>query len=650
VPFAVYTTFAGAGFSYFNYLTRFTSDSNSIAVPSGFGGGFTSSASGLNSIVSGLNTVRQTVDNFSSYSNSNGSSTSGRTAYEAYTYTAFIPNSAIEIRMSDFTGPFNFTDTNLYVFNINKETSVQETGSIGLRATTETTIASTILDIETSWTDITTEAVNLPRTWTTKSATTTYGTGVGFEGGEIFCDFLSGVGLIIQPHYGYMWTQDGSMLQYLEIFYSTGVFSPFYSNIIKDNQENAITIQAETANLDINVSYALTNTPSSVTVILGSTQTVTYDRITNSGTTNITFANRYIFNGTQFVLDTNSPTSYDYIKETKQSSTFTQVIASQAVRNVYKNITGYSDGFFTTTKAIRISTTATMINIDQSLSYFSSFTYSGIIATTAMSSYILFDQGEFGSGAEVFGAYSASTSNIPIPQRHYKSYYSLQLGNTAINYYTQNSPAFNFVVGGTSASVGGYRASLSPSSALTKLYFTTYIFERDGVLGSPTLAIPIDYTSQSNSSYTYQLVDVPKEFCLGNSQASVYWTKSIDGNTTYTTESFTLSYAGSDSLLKSAYYGGGDAESSPWSPFPAYVFHTKGLVNTSSGANWSVDGNYYWNGTSRVTSGSNSNAIAPLGDGMPTTYIGSEWVGGIAFPVVTALKEHINSYNYSFNY
>jgi hypothetical protein len=94
------------------------------------------------------------------------------------------------------------------------------------------------------------------------------------------------------------------------------------------------------------------------------------------------------------------------------------------------------------------------------------------------------------------------------------------------------------------------------------------------------------------------------------------------------------------------YYGGRDESDGSWSPLGNTILHTRGLVNTISGASWSTDGYYYWSGSQRVTSSPVSSAINPIGNGTPITYIGSEWADGFAFPVVSILKTYINSYEY----
>jgi hypothetical protein len=700
VPFGTYTTFANAGLTALNYLTIIESGYGANEegtsyndAGDGFNFGFTrhhegagayldAKTYGLNSEVteysSSSNTLDSNKDWVPSVTNYTQSSftTSGATSFTEKLVTVFIPNSGFELRGSfqnySFVDSYDFTDPELNAFETIKETSTRETlTNFNIRSTQQTTISSTILDVATSWTDATELYALVPRAITSKSSSTTYGTGIGGDGIDIHCNYLSGLALVIQPIFGNEWTQDGGDLQYLQVFTSTGAYGPYYSNIIKDNQDSAYTVSASSSTLTGNIAYAITDNPNTVTIVSGSTQTITYEYITNGAGTTLTFPTQYSLNGAKFLSYQRSSTSF--ARKTTQSSTFSQILANEATFDVYGTDSVFSAPFFKTTKAIQISTTIQSCYTDLYLSYFSTFTYKLPALSTAESTYILFGGGLYGtySSSQEFSdsylsinptyhggitiqysfqqVYFSERTQAPIPSIYYKRLYSLHLNTNIYASYTQNSPNFNFVVGGTTESVGGYRASLNPSNALTKLYFTTYNFERDGVVNTPILAIPINYTQESNSgtgsSYTYQSVNVPSEFCLGSSSASVYWTRSIAGATTYTTESFTLNYVGVDSILKSGYYNGLDEYDGAWSPI-GYVVHTKGLVNTSSAASWSNDGYYYWKGSVRATSGTTSNAINPIGNGNPITYIGSEWVSDYDFPVVSILKNHINSYSY----
>ena len=704
MPFGTYSTFAGAGLLNTNYYRRteryFYSAGQGLSIQAELPNyGYTSSNSGSEqnglTVVAGLYSAGST----SSFDNSGQGATTfwtagafptGSPAYStqtesvtsssssgAFFTTAFIQNVGFEVRYDESTDSYYFADTDIHPFALNKQTtSTTDTNNYSIRSTTVTTLTLQTLETETTYTDLTETNSTAGRIATTTTETTTYGYGVGFDGGEIFCNSFAGVALIIQPEYGFEWTQDGNALQYLEIFTTTGTFGAFHASIIKDNNQSAQTFPAESNQL-----VASSGIPRpigsylTITIISESIQTITYDIISEGGGITLSFQSSYSFDGTNFKSDTDSPSSYSYNSMEAVSSTFTKIIASEVVVVISpSDSSGMSVGYFTTTKAIQASTTAQFFYVDQYLSYFSSFSYRSLVPTTAQSSYLLFEQGEFGSQVITYLT-SSSTSNSgsdpiytsqdsygslqsaiteieinKIPKIYYKSFYSLPIAPLGSNYYTQISPAFRFVVGGTSDSIGGYKNSLSPESVFTKIYFTTYKFERDGAVTPPIIAIPIDFTSESESGtislYTYQAVSIPSGFYFGSENASVYWTKLEFGSTTNTTQSFTIGYAGAGSELTMGYYGGRDESDGSWSPLGNTILHTRGLVNTISGASWSTDGYYYWSGSQRVTSSPVSSAINPIGNGTPITYIGSEWADGFAFPVVSILKTYINSYEY----
>jgi hypothetical protein len=440
---------------------------------------------------------------------------------------------------------------------------------------------------------------------------------------------------------------------------------------LQDNAESEITISVETTLQAGNKAVAVGTFFSTSTVISSSRNTLSYESIGGGATTTLTFPVQYSFNGVNFSSYQRSDSTY--ARKVTKTSTLTQDFASEYTFNQFDpEFDGYSAIFLTTTKAIQIYTTRGLYTTDRYLSYFSTFTYKGIELSTTESSYVLctygiagsysssFSESSGGSGvnasittADFFyrGATASGAINT-IAVSLYKSYYSLGIPSSSIYFYTQKSPNYKFVVGGTSNSIGGYRGSLSPANALTKVFFTTYKFERNGIFGAPIIAIPIDYTSIDVNDddlyiYTYQSVSVPREFCLGFDSASVYWTKSTEELTGIQTESFVLSYAGNESALSLDYLADNDFDATAnWSPLGSPILHTNGLVNTSSGADWSASGYYYWKSSQRTTSGANSDAVQPIGDGMPLTYIGSEWVQQIAFPVLTKTKTHRNSYAY----
>lgn len=700
MPFGTYITFVGAGIYDTNYYNAtengYTSQgARRVELLTPPNHPYSSANSGV--AVAGVTVANGLYFQSSTASGSNYGE--GETAYESGTSsftentstsssqggetvfsTSFVEDVGFKVLYTYgtdlYTQAYDFTDPEVGVFQIGKITTTRETNEFyPIRSAIPTTLTLYTLGTATTYTDVTSTTTSFIREATVASQTTTYGTGVGFDGGEIFCNSFSGVALVIQPEYGFSWTQDGNYLQYLELFTSTGSFSAFYSSIIKDNDQSATTFQAESSQLIAGLVVARPlGSPITTTIISGSTNTIIYDIVSQEVATVINITNSYSFDGTNFKLDTDSPTSYGYSAGHTVSTSTTQIIANEVADIIYPNDpSGLSVAYYTTTKAIQALTTTQFFTLDAYLSYFSSFSYRGLVQTTSEGSYVLFEQGDFGSQSLTYlnstsESYSGSTEDFAtvtgsygyfasgfqniqigkVPRIYYKSFYSLQIPPSGSRYYTQMSPAFRFVVGSTSDSIGGYKKSLSPDSALTKIYFTTYNFERGGALGAPIIAVPIDFTSESTSgttsSYTYQAVSIPSGFYIGSANASVYWTKLVAGSTTNTTESFAIGYAGDDLELTMGYYGGADEFYCNWSPIQSPILYTQGLVHTSSGATWSTDGYYYWSGSDRVTSMPASNAINPIGDGVPITYIGSEWVEGFAFPVVSIVKQHINSY------
>lgn len=695
MPFAAYSTFSNAKVRYEDYLFYRQGGSNSgFQYYSQTGESYLASQSqsgsasfsyeftvGLNNDVVAQGTTSQSGYTFSlseqvdtgpyttSFTQSDGITTSVESGYK----TGFVANNGFVITQGTETSSYSFsayTDDSSAVPKLG--TTAIGTDSFYISSTRVTTITDTILSTETTWTDVTTTYSEIPKTYTGTSATSEYGVAINGIG---TADDYSGEALIIQPHYGGDWTRDGSSLEYLHIFSTTGSFGPFHTSIIKDNEEIDQTFSAERTNLSSNIQYVLGQT-TTYTVVSSSNRTITYDYLTYAGETTLTFDTSYGFDFPQFSQNTASQSSYSFSKLTKISTSTSQILNGEVTLDGQISESDWTYAFYTATRAIQAVSTDIFYAIQQNLSYFNSFTYRGTIKTTTTQKYVLLDAGVFfssstssstssttfenntglnytvsGSFREVF---SESFNSGLYARIFYKNLYSLEIGtqdNAWTKYYTQYSPSFKYVVGGESDSINGYRQSLTPTALITKLYFTTYKFERGGAVNAPILAIPIDYTSEKNSGtqsfYTYQSVNVPSEFCLGSASASVYWTQSVAGGTTNTTSSFTLAYAGGGNVLTLGEFTQNDFSGGVGEvPYNSGIYHTVGLVNTANGADWSKDGYYYWKSNIRGTSGSTSNAISVVGNGEPITYIASEWVQGLAFPVVSIVKSHANSYSY----
>jgi hypothetical protein len=592
--------------------------------------------------------------------------------------TSFAANQGVPITRGSITTMYYFSDSSdalEYIGKVTTTNNVIGTGDdlFSIQSTAQTTLSDTILSIDTTWTDVTTTGKTTRRTYTELSVTTTYP--LGFIDGDFNPQLeFSGEALIIQPCYGTNWTQNGNNLLYLQIFKSTGSYGPFYSSIVKDNTQSASTIPAERQLISENYAVALGFT-TIYTVISSSAKTITYDYI-DYESSKLTFSTSYGFDGVaNFTTDSNFLTSYEFYKKVKKSTTLSSIIQDEFLIDGQMSTIGFNYGLYTDLRPIQAETTDQFYVVDQQGSYFSSFTYRGLIKTTTQQTYIVHDNGIFGSSStETSSSTRFDETNTSFNQTvhqsnreaagngvtlspslvyAYKSFYSLEIGSPSpdwTKYYSQYSPNFNFVVGGTSNSIGGYKHLLTPTSLITKLYFTTYKFERGGAINAPILAIPINYTSESNSAYTYQQVSVPSEFCLGSASASVYWTKSVADGTTNTTSSFTLAYAGSDTILSLGEFtqndfSGGVGEV-PYDFFSHGIYHTNGIVNTGSAATWSKDGYYYWRSTARATSQSTNNAISVVGNGQPITFIASQLTRAKAYPVVYIDKYYRNSYAY----
>lgn len=534
-----------------------------------------------------------------------------------------------------------------------------------IRSTIETTKTTTIAGVSTTWTDVTTESQTASIEYTDIFVYETYSNRIA---GDLFYSLtylVSGDGLVIQPHYGTNWTQDGSNLQYLELFTNTGTYKPFDAIIIKDNDEEASTFYPEKTTVSYNLAL-LNEYGVEITVISSKAETLTYE-VTTYEVGTITFSTSYYFFYLTFYTRSDFETERTFLKKAVVTSSLVQVIQTvESFINEDEELrfnSMYSRAYYTDTRPIPVYTTATYYCPDNYLSYFSLLTYSGLIITTSQKDYIVADIGLIGTRildyTDVFPngdfAIGATTTLIPKTRCLYKAFSSIELetANSEWNkYYTQYSPNFNFVVGGTSNSVGGY-VELTPSSLITKLYFTTHKFERTGAVKAPILAIPINYTSisqtLSTSLYTYQQATCPNEFLIGSSQASVYWTLStqVGISFTSTTSSFTLSYNGSQSKLTMGYYDvivDFATANVNQVPYNGNIYYTKGIVNTESGASWLQDGKYYWSGSDRTTSGFVDNIISAIGNGRVSTFVGSYWQENMAFPVLSNLKTHINSY------
>jgi hypothetical protein len=627
-------------------------------------------------------TEEYSATNSSADSDSSGSGPNTAVSYGYYSFTAagggnsfisFLPSVGYQSYRVIGT---NTTNTTYYfsdyedVYGEDKlTTTINTCTDCAIRVTTETTLSVTILDVATTYTNLTVETVATSLEYTDISASETYYTEVSVFQNFSFNTFSEG--LVIVPKFGPNWTQDGSQLQYLQLITTTGTFTPFYTKISKDNDEGSTSFAPIKSVITYNVASKI-GYEETLTILSLKEETINYE-YTSLSQAAITLSSTYKFSYPKFYTTSYPASTVQFYKKVSASTSSVQTIQDEIIYvntddSVIKS--QYSIAYYTHTRGKSFYSTDTYYCVDAFLTYFSSFTYKGLIVTTTEQEYIVREVGMIGT-ATTSNSFSTSygtdtTENNTYSFRAgettilrattayiYKALSSVEIGTAHPEwnkYYTQYSPNFNFVVGGISNRIGKY-ASLSPESLITKLYFTVYNFERTGAVQAPILAVPIDYRSSDGSSYTYQKAIFESAFLLGSEEASVYQTVGMGSSSQ--SSSYTLSYDGSQPVLSCGYFDYPNdfvTDNVNQVPFSGNIYYTNGIVNTESGASWSQDGKYYWPAAStglpsaRSTSGSAFNAISALGDGRVITFVGSYFQTGQAFPVLSAVKTHINSY------
>jgi hypothetical protein len=534
-----------------------------------------------------------------------------------------------------------------------------------IKKTTETNLETVLYDSTATWTDATTTLSNVNILYTNIQLSTT----IGFQVPSVATLYFASPTLHIASACGYVWTAGENALQYLHYFTNVGEVSYNGGSRIKEDEGN-VSIPAEFTALNGNLTPAFST---DTTIQEEVNTTISYEYLDVVNSTFEISSNSIQFDGVRFSIDTDYPTSFNYFKSTIASSTTSFNLASLISFGGNSDDAGSRD-ILTTTKAIQISKIDTFYHINSFYSDFESFTYKGLIKTTAESSYLLFEAPAFGSGS--FSSSSANTfytvdgneigtvteasgetaqnasagTTYRIKQKLYKSFYSLQLGianDEWKKYYTRKVGNSNFAVQKSDGLGFSYVGSLTPTSVLTKCFFTSYKFERTGAGKVAVLYVPINYTSAgTDSKTTEQTVSVPQSFYFGSTQASIYWTTKSEVNTSSTqtgTTSFVIGYAGGEGMLSIGYDAVNDFETNTFSPpfVQNKIFHTEPSIYSGS---WSKDGYYYYNSSNRTSSGNASNAISVVGDGQYATYIASEYVGDMAFPVVSIIRSYVNSY------
>lgn len=371
MPFSTYETFSNAQISNYEYYS-FTSGESGSA--SGSVTGFTvpstsyTETSTARTVGTGwLSSYYATVSASGSSSGrtgTTGTSTSTAVSSTILKYTVFSEN--IGFFIIDNLGTFDRTDSYYFSSNallgLEKQTSEQTEISLNIRSTTETEISSTILTVATTWTDVTTYEQYTPRTITQTTTTSFYATGIDNNLYTTECNQINDRCLFLQPIYGESWTRDGTVLEYIHVFTSTGTFGPYNSFIVKDNDSNTYSFPEETETFTGNV--VITKNGSNNTIISGATETLSYDQLQETDLITITNSGYYSYNAfyAKFTfLSESYYTERTYNPFTSVATILTQELASEYITFLSSN-NSLSTQFITTTKATSIYTTGVYLH------------------------------------------------------------------------------------------------------------------------------------------------------------------------------------------------------------------------------------------------------------------------------------------------
>ena len=490
--------------------------------------------------------------------------------------------------------------------------------------------------ISTTWQDITSTGLSSNRVYTNIQTSAVVSTRYALGGVNIACNRVSGLKIIFEPRIGTQWTQDGSYLQYYQLFTATGTYYPTYNNISFDKDFHA-TISAQTNEFSVNKNFNA-----------GATETLTY-QYTEYSNTQVIISDEYseIIQNGKLYLQTQATRTATFLKKFLQSSTTTYITAEEFNPSP---ATG-SIGAFFTTKAISAKTTETHYIVDNFYTYNSTFTYSGLVDTTAQYSYSVFTQ-EYGTNSED----DVVTQILKYPHTCYQSYYSILLGtsNSEWNkYYVQKYPLNQYAVALSSSK---YKEQLANA---TGIIFTSYKFDRLNDFSiNPKFYIPINavqyaYNSSNQSIYTktVQSVSIDSGFYIGSGSATISRTTySVDTSSSTTNSTVKqLAYSGSEQTGYCGHIFRSDFSNEYWNPpFSSNkIMHTIGIMGAGF-ASYSMDGYFVYDSIlQRTVIPDSVNAISVIGNGQITTIIASELVANTAFPYVTNSVRYVNSYNYS---
>jgi len=562
----------------------------------------------------------------------------------------------------NFTLYFSDEDNNaLYAYK-NTTTDTSEDLAISSTTTYEATTEYVFLPdetISTSWSDKTTSNITRNRSYTTISSTANepYGLGDGgaFEA-NIICQKTNGLALVFEPHIGSDWSVEGSALSYYQLFTATGEYSNTYSNIFFD-KDLSTTISAITTTGAANSSFQA-----------GSTVNLTYAYTSNAQTT-ITIINSQVetnING-QLYLTSSVNQETSFYKIVTESSSLSYVIAEEFTETAE---TGDISALFSQ-RITSVKSTAVHYIIDNFYTYNSTFTYSGLIDTTRMYSYLLFSQScgshsstsayETTSGPESAPVPTTSTQSFTtikpvLTNTYFVSHYSILLGTSKSEWnksYIQKCVVNPFAIAFTSEDANRYASSINGAS---NVIFTSYKFDvlSDFSL-NPKLYVPINATEYSyntdNTSYytqTIQAVSIPSAFYYGLSSATVSRTTLTSNSITTTSVTGTqaVAYAGAQSTVLGGHISKNDFENAYWTPpfNSKKIMHTIGVLGKSS-ASYNMNGYFVYNSAlARTVVGDSVNPISIIGNGQVTTVIASAITAQSCFPCVSNVIGYANSY------
>jgi len=584
-----------------------------------------------------------------------------------------------------------------------------KTTVVSLRQTssTELTLALSLDEtITETYSEVTSYSASLNRSFTDTISISEYGTIIS---SKATCNEIIGKGYVIFPVSGTNWTLDGSSLMYRRIFSSTGLYGEYYTDIFKDNEDETTTFEPDLDYLSPNVTAQGAEEVIPFSDVVG---TITYDVISQQSES-FTIPDSYDFYLNQFVLNTEMGSSSQWNSLYAVSSELSYTNQEGVTIGPYGDSSAGSyviGGAISTTRFINVDTTIASFSYSFANTKSTYVSYRALAKTISTLSYLLYSY-ENTWGAKLFTSSTESGTTIVAPSfdftvsveisqsgltsysffdTHFpikvnKALYSLEypappfVSEIYPTFFTQKSPDFRWVLADAAnpSSATMYFNSLSEVTALTKLYFTTYKYHRYGIINAPIFAVPIDFTSESDSSVTYQAVSIPSNFYFGvtqsgtqssnfNAVASATQTYSTLENSAFNTSTFTIRYVGSGSHLKMKTSNINDISGNGDPATYENIFHTIAVMQNSSGcASWSMDNYYYWvvttissttpfgtisvDTTSRIISGTVSSPISIVGDNHPFTFIASEWLEQFdsGLPYVAIDVSYQNSYSYS---